>query len=396
MYQKENYTPGIKLETIEAKMSALDPEMRAFLMDIIAEGAMQEPPRHVGKNWDHNLQLTFYYFLSDLTEQELGKLFSPDKPITRQAVNQTVERTVKQLWSHASAEVQQKYDVETFQTRRFPAQAKIQELTEQLLRLQKEGKSPKQIRQELKASQSHLYAVRKKVREQTDSNMPDQEYRASKIQGLWLAKEIRNTAADDIARIQELLNQVDISSLNKYPSEMQLALANFQELIPTHNGNKTFQELVVRLQEAGIPVVVLKATVKNGDQAGIHRYHLLARQHLERAKQVLNQDPKLEKYRTTNLQQVLGPVQEYLPTIYDLQTHPEMYPRIRPLLEECGIPLREVGSSFSFQKFLAQGECPVPIYKYSYLNGTHGYWYSVEQRSQLREYILKLKKELGL
>ncbi len=378
MKEASTYTPVFNIEGLRQEMAAVPEGTREVILSCIAEGGLEEPPsRHfTPEGWERNIDITLRYFLSDETVQQLAHRA---KISHHQGASNIIYRTLRSFRQKASEEVQKMYHPDTLLPHKNLALMRGKRLAEKITSLQEQGLSPEEILEELGISKQQLRGRRESA-QKVGIHVPTL-FRRSKSETKAFIQQLRT--AEDPAIIQELLHRVDKGFYTNYvqgdnPLFVSLRTLTQDLFYATKTG---IDEFVAVLTQSGIPVGVVEGMVGSGKQRGYRqRYHFIAAQHLDLAREALEKAEKLQQYKTSPVRRIAGPDDQPLPVSTKL-LQKDAYASVGKLLARFNIHIRGSRTNHTdtddFLRF-----CPVPIYRY-----LSGIYYPVDQEEALIAYI---------
>lgn len=377
--QQLRYTPVFEIQGLREEMSAVPEETQEFVLTCIEEGLFEKlRPRTKKDQLDRNIEITLQYFLGDETEEELGQQHN----ITRQRVSIVIENTLKALWNNAPIKIQEHYDPDTFLLEKQYTVISGKQADQRIRELKKQGFSSEEILEKLGLLSQDLHGLRYRARK-FGITIPTLTIR-SKYENYDLAELLTEEKDEEVVR--KLLAQVEERFYKDHSKGSEPILIPLRRITDDlfYNIQRKRDAIINALMIRGIPVGMVERRVVSGKHEGLMiRYFFISAQHETRAREVLETDPDLDRYRISPVQQIAGIKREKLPTTTELFLDKEHYGRVGTLLEQFGIRIRGNSSNrVDAEEFLNRGDCPVPVYRYS-----DGIYYPIDQEETLIAYI---------
>lgn len=363
------------LKTIGRSKSGSFDVTRRFFQTALREGTHQaQTPGRV----ERNLEIVRQYIETRNTLKEIGNRHG----ITREAVRQMIRRKLVTLWLNCSDKTQRLFPPEhihlckprsvagggrSFTVARMLADGKtITEIQEKI-----GGKGVNYARQRLRNQGIEVPYLR-----------PVKSYQE-------LASRLTRSNLSDI-EIQELLSQVtrglfEVDRRRGYP--FLTPVGRIISGCGFHYRRRETWRFIKPLRTAGIPIGEVSHLVESKAKEVTQRYYFIAARHTERARQALEDDPNLEKYRHSPIKQICGSQGE-LPTTGQLTKKRGVYIPTGQIFAELGI--RVAGNAHIKQRAVFTGECPVPVFIYP---AASQFFCRREDKETLKEFI---RNSLGL
>lgn len=323
---------------------------RRFFQRALRESAHQaQTPRRKGEN----LEIVRQYLETEDTLREIGNRYG----ITGEAVRLRIRQELVALWLNCSNRTQRLFPPEYIRLRK-QGLLRRSKIGIALARMLAEGKTIAEIREEIGVSRLH-YA--RQILKRQGIEVPS--FRPTKFYQELAGKLAWPNLSD--AQIQELLSQVTPGFLEADRRRGYPLLTPARHLISGcgfYYRNSEAQRFINSLKAASIPVGETSFVVKSKSGEITQRHYFIAVRHTERARQALEDDPNLEKYRHNPVQQICGPQSE-LPTIWQLMKKRGYIPTGQ-VFAELGIRVR--GRARIKQKDILTSEYPVPIFRTSW------------------------------
>lgn len=278
---------------------------REFLIAAIAEGAhLKQPsvPRRPTE-WVRYRNITGAYFLSDAPQRDIATAYARGSTrLSGERIRQIIEATMRNIHKNCSPELQAQYPFEQIPLKK-PFSRKMREhqslgktgASVSLARMLEAGVPLQEAKKSLDIPGSILSAHRR-VLHNWGVDVP-YLYRTLAEKNA-LIENLKNPNLTD-QQIQELLDQINHYEVkSKLDDTAFLSVIKAARILGYRFWPRNFDILIRILELASIPFSKLQVPVKNGPQRGIHTYHLLATQHLQRFKEALSSTPELDRYLT--------------------------------------------------------------------------------------------------
>lgn len=332
---------------------------------------------------ERNREIVRQYIETGDTLKEIGSRHD----ITREATRIIIRQEIVKLWLNCSKETQGLFPPECIRLRKPASVRGIRgRVSTAVSRMQAEGKSIAEIREEIGA-ESLKYA-RRRLR---SWGIEVPYLRRPAVKSLKFYRELAGKLAQpnfpDV-EIQKLLSRVSRYFLNIDKRQGQPSVTSVGHIISGcgfHYRRRETWHFINPLRTAGIPVGEVSRLAKSKSGEVTQRYYFIAARHMERARQALESDPNLEKYRHSHVQQVCGPQRE-LPTTSQLLKK-MVYIPTGQVFAELGI--RVAGRARIKQKDILTSGCPVPVFIYL---ADGQFFCRREDKETLKEFI---RKSLG-
>jgi len=275
------------------------PNTHRFLEAVIAEGVIGR----VTKNGDvspRDLNVTGTYLASPTTLGEIANIYPSFN--TKQRTGQIVRGTARRFWENCSQETQDRFPWDeidlvkplTLKTRRRISVARGVESRE-IQKLLEEGCSVGEILEKTGITRRGLITARCRLRK-NGINVPCINTPPKKFGEF--AEKLEE--AMDIDTVQRLLNEVTLGFYQRdFRQKENRLLVSIREVAHGfHYINSDTPLLVVVLKEKDIPVGIIETTIKSGQaKRRVQRRYFIHRQHLDLAREILDQNFSLDEYR---------------------------------------------------------------------------------------------------
>lgn len=371
------------------------PERRISLSDLLTafRQDQEEPVKKViewaarEQNRARNFIATWAFMTTNMTLKEIGELCGG---ITKQGVEQIVKGFIRLVWERSSSQLQKNYPWEEINFRR-PVSL-VQTIRSSERREGEKGvlrrvvglieggvEDPHELLRQADISSLRLGLARRRLaRHGIEIRYIKTPYKNKK-----LARELQVAPGDE--EISNLLHSAGIRFYLEYSRGKDALVIPLKRVASDFYYKADNTNLFAdALEEEGIPVGIVERVVKSGTQAGkVQRYYFIARQHLDRAREILKGNSKLEIFKESLTRQICGPRLDPadFPTAYDIQKKKGEYESPARLLEKLGIRVRGRSPDIALSE-LFTGDCPTPVFR----RGTN-YCYRSEDEEKLREFL---------
>ncbi len=376
-----------------------DPKTHEFLKTAIDDGAIDrtlEEIRHsrFRETGLRNINIVGIYYASPAVYGDIAAIYPGFQSI--QNTHKIIEKTTAKIWRNCSSEVRKEFPLTEIKIGK-PFGRKVGEIFSKARSgrsynvarfLEERGTATaEEIRQEFGLTGEQLGGVRRTLR-RWGLEVPFGNMGKQMIENRRLEKVLQES--NDDLEIQRALNKGSLDfCFNRSRGENSIlrSISGIAKTLNLHFHLKNTALLAEILTEADIPLTRKSMEVKSGRQARVLNYYYIIARHQERALEVFEQSPKLDRFRENPVERLCGPEEGEIPSTTTLLGSGEYRPPSR-LFKELGISLRKAGITYLdfFDK-----KCPVSVYR---LQTRHYYLHPDEEG--LKKYIKTRAIELGM
>lgn len=275
------------------------PNTHKFLKAVVADGVIGRVTKN-GEVSPRDLNVTGTYLASPATLEEISDIYPSFN--TKQRTGQIVRSTVRRFWENCSQETQERFPWDeidltkprTLKARQRIAVARGVESCE-IRKLIEEECGTEEILKKTGITKRGLITARYRLREEGIRipyiNAPPKRFEefAGKLE-----------EATDTNTVQQLLDKVTPGFYQRDFRQENRLLVSIREVARRfHYINSDTPLFVVVLKEKGIPAGIAERTVKSGLRKGlVQRCYFIHRQHLYLAREILDQNPLFDQYKT--------------------------------------------------------------------------------------------------
>jgi len=397
-------TPQAETETVPKKSFQ-------NLMDFLAVQVFpidlktQVPPKNSNQNqekWERNLRITGVYAGTD-PDQTLDEIGGDD--LSRERIRQIVNNAVKRLWQIQTPQLKETFPWESLDFDKSHTLAGRQKQSQKrggislkVVQLVSQGKSATEIREILEISGRSLCAVR-----QTLKNWGIEVPRQKRVRERFASLADPKLSDREVQKVLDTITRYTYIVLSQGEKPLLTKLSNL-----ARDAGLIFSSRDIGL----ISAVLKKAGVRIGFVANKHNYrrksgaqtnwgyHFIRTLDRNRAVSMFKQAPEAEHLRI-NPVTVLGKTSGEMPSVNVSKLKSGEFASVMNLIAE--IRGRRIGSGSKIKLTdVVEDNCPVSIYQYDKRgrSGSHNtcsvYRYRLEQKEELKAYLAKRLKSLGL
>lgn len=375
-----------------------DPKTHEFLKTAIDDGTIDrtlEEIRHsrFRETGFRNMNIVGIYYASPAVCGDIAAIYPGFQ--SRQNVRWKIERTIAKIWRNCSPEIQEKFPLTEIKigkpfgrkTRERFSKARNGPSYNVARFLEERGTvTAEEIREKFELTSSQLHHVRGVLRG-WGLEVPYANRGKQRIENRRLKKVLQESSDDlEIQRALNKANFVFCRSQSQGENSLLRSISKTARMSNLHFHSKNSALLAEILIEAGIPLTRKSREVKSSRLGVVQNYYYIIARHQERALEVFEQSPNLDRFRENPVERLCGPGEGEMPSTTVLAR--EEYRSPGRLFRELGINLRKAGITYLdfFDK-----KCPVNVYR---LHGRYHYLYPDEEG--LKKYIKTRAIELRM
>lgn len=301
------------------------PQIRQFLMQVLAEGAHLQKPTNISiDEWVRQRNITGLYFSTIASLENLGSIYN----LSRERVRQIIAKTLTDLHLSLPDPLRQQFPIhdilssqgkpvvhmyKDLLTGKYNRLVELLEQKADIGRMVDEFQvKPTTIRERLS------FLVELGINVPLSLRAPRQEKNKE------IVMQLQDTSLDDI-EVQELLDKVThhlYAVCVSGDNPILIPITNVASEDGFRAVNRNGPEFIKILEDAHLPIGILNIEVKTGTQKGLLKYHFIVSWHRERARQIFLEEPSLERFLENPVTQVCGPISQ-IPTSWHFSSKNE-------------------------------------------------------------------------